>query len=155
MINKIINDRDFHEIMKAHAFDVIDYLLEREITFSILCNIARVKFAPELPEEITKNFRTFTLFVLAGYTFESIDLDEKNLYFEAGFGAENIASFVTVPLGSIFQVVIQDVENIHEAPLFINPSATCDELECDDNNDGVRSSMEALLSNPENQRFKR
>ncbi|CAE10139.1 hypothetical protein [Wolinella succinogenes] len=156
MIEQIIKDRKFKNLMEAHAKAVIEYLLSKQITFSILCNVGLVEFNPPLPESITSSFRPLTLFVLAGYTFESIELDHHNLYFEAGFGAQNLGSFVTVPLYSILQIILQDSNNIQDSTLFVNLTAGNDSFEVNlEDEEGVKSSMEALLSNPENQRFKK
>ncbi len=70
---------------------------------------------------------------------------EDELIFEAGFGQENIGSFVSVPLSAILQIVIE------ETPILINLSIPKEPEEKD--NGGVEKSMEALLSNPENQKL--
>lgn len=146
MINQLLTDKDFALMMKAHCDEIIEYLFEKEIHFSVLTNTKFISFDPILPEHITKTFGSITMFTLAGYSFESATLDEDNLYFEAGFGAENIGSYVTIPLYSIIQIVIA------EKPIFINLSnySFSDKKE---EGIGVQKSMEALLSNPENQKL--
>jgi hypothetical protein len=68
--------------MEAHAKAVIEYLLSKQITFSnfLQCRLGGVQSSLSL-ESITSSFRPLTLFVLAGYTFESIELDHHNLLF--------------------------------------------------------------------------
>lgn len=153
MIENIVKDYNYKEIMEEHAKEVIDYLLDNGINFSILCNVALVDFDPEIPEGISQNFKPLTLFVLAGYTFDSIKVDDENLHFEAGFGPDNFGSFVTVPLFGILQIILED------SVLFVNLTAGTEEFreKIDKNSskddDGVKNSMEALLSNPENKKF--
>jgi hypothetical protein len=90
-----------------------------------------------------------TLFFLAGYTFESARLEEETLIFEAGFGEENVGSFVQVPLLSIMQIIVD------ETPIFVNlasPSEVASNKSTKREN-GVENSMASFLSNPENQKF--
>lgn len=156
MIEALLQERAFRSLMETHAREIVELLVERGSSFSILCNIALVEFDPPLPEAITRSFHPLTLFVLAGYTFSSIETDEKNLCFEAGFGTENMGSFVTVPWRSLLQIILQDEESAQDSVLFINLAATLDDNEPREiEEEGVKSSMEALLSNPENHRFKK
>ena len=48
------------------------------------------------------------LFVLAGYTFESIELDKFKMTFHAGFGPNDFATFVSVDLGAITQIQVEN-----------------------------------------------
>ena len=67
---------------------------------------------------LDKSFSHFTLFTLANYTYSTIELTDTTISFEAGFGAENFGSVVTIPLSAVFQIVID------ESILFLNPTAT-------------------------------
>ncbi|MGP1580941.1 MAG: hypothetical protein ACTTH5_08010 [Wolinella sp.] len=158
IVERIGSDRKFHLMMEAHAHDVIEYLIKHGITFSIFCPLSSVHFDPPLPQKIRSHFSNITLFVLAGYTFESIILNRHDLCFEAGFGEENFGSLVRVPLGSILQILIQD-DNGEDHALFTSLSAAFDGLgvDLDPNSDeeGLQSSIASLLSNPENQKFKK
>jgi hypothetical protein len=71
------------------------------------------------------------------------------LVFEAGFGAENFGSVVTVPLLSILQVIVD------ETPLLINLASYKKETKVTKTADegGVENSMASFLSNPENSKF--
>ena len=150
----LIGDKKFHQLLKEHCYGILRHLIDRGINFSIICKIDCVKFEPQLPKEISSTFGELTVFILAGYTFESLELDENNLYFEAGFGKENIGSFVSVPLESIVQVVLSN-ENVHsDFCVYINLLASFIQKE-EKNEDGISSSMKALLSNPKNQKFKK
>ncbi len=146
--SQITGDIEFKNIMEKHVREVISYLLAKEQTFSILCNYALVDFDPILPDDITSGFKPLTLFAIAGYTYESLTLDEEYLYFEAGFGPQNLGSFVSVPLFAILQIVVED--NV----LLVNLTAGHEEFKYKKIEDeGIRNSMEALLSNPENLKF--
>lgn len=148
MVDDVIKDYDYKHLMEAHAKGIIEYLTNRNQHFSILCNVSLVEFSPELPEEISSTFKPLTLFVLAGYTFETVNVDDEYIYFEAGFGPQNFGSYVTIPLFGILQIVVE------ESVLFVNLTAGTDEFkQKKEQEEGVRNSMDALLSNPENQKF--
>jgi len=143
MLQDVLSDPVFSAEMKRHVREVLEILLKKGTNFSILTNIAEISFEPELPEEIRSTFKPITMFVLAGYTFESCIVDEWGISFEAGFGHENFGSLVSVPLLSVLQIIID------ETPVLINLSVDVEDRPKDKSN-GVKRSMEALLSNPEN-----
>ena len=121
MIIDIINSNDYQMIVQDQIYDTIDYLLAHNQEFSITANLKSIVFEPELPKPIIDTFMHFTMFSLVNYTYESIELTPEQISFEAGFGAENFSSVVTIPLGGIFQIVID------ESILYLNPTATVDE----------------------------
>lgn len=149
MLISILNDDNFVALMQRHIEELLVYLFENDQNFGILCNIEHLTFEPELPEHISSEFRPMTLFYLAGYTYDSARIDGSKLIFEAGFGAENIGSFVTVPLPSIIQIIID------ETPIFINHAVYKEPVEekAMMEEPGVENSMAAFLSNPENEKF--
>ncbi|MFH0710401.1 MAG: hypothetical protein V2A75_09345 [Pseudomonadota bacterium] len=149
MLYDIIKSSSFARLMENHVRDMLIYLFENEQNFGILCKIESVSFDPVLPKPIADEFRSMTLFFLAGYTFESARIDNDVLIFEAGFGQENIGSFVSVPLLSIVQVIIDDT------PAFVNLALPHERImpANSEKNEGVQNSMSAFLSNPENQKF--
>ncbi|MDX1808824.1 MAG: hypothetical protein R3331_04750 [Sulfurospirillaceae bacterium] len=147
MLKEILGEEEYCDMMRIHLQDMIDYLLSRGINFSILLNVENVKFDPPLPDEIVNTFKPMTMFIIAGYTFESTILESDKLVFEAGFGPNNFGSFVSVPLLSILQIIVE------ETPIFINLSITSKEQEMKQKEVGVKKSMEALLSNPENKKL--
>jgi len=150
LLENIIQDRDFAQLMKKNIQELIVLLFQKEQNFGILCKIEDVSFAPALPESINTEFRPLTLFFLAGYTFETARIEDDVLIFEAGFGSENFGSVVYVPLLSILQIIID------ETPVLINISAYKEEekkKEADIDENGVKNSMASFLSNPENSKF--
>ncbi len=143
-MQRILGDIEFSNLMSSHLYDILEYLLNRGEFFSILTNISRIHFEPELPPHISETFKPITLFVIAEYTFESSSIDSEYLYFEAGFGAENIGSYVKVPLSSIVQVIIDDT------PIFINLAL---EPSRETKSSGIEKSTNIFLSNPENRKI--
>jgi hypothetical protein len=144
MTQSFLSDYDFSELMVFHQRDIIEMLLQKGVFFSILTHIDEITYEPMLPQEIIQDFKPITLFVISEYTFESCSLDEENLYFEAGFGHQNVGSYVTVPLNSIVQIVLEDT------PIFINLSLRQVKKEKSTN---VKKSTNIFLSNPENRDF--
>jgi len=151
LLENVIDEKGFAQIMKKSIEDIIIHFFEREQNFGILCKIEEVSFNPELPESINAEFRPLTLFFLAGYTFETARIEDEFLIFEAGFGGDNFGSVVTVPLLSILQIIVD------ETPIFINLSVykeseeSAAEKKIDDA--GVKNSMASFLNNPENSKF--
>ncbi|MCX6073608.1 MAG: hypothetical protein NTY39_04735 [Campylobacterales bacterium] len=151
MLYDIIKSPSFAKLMETNVRDLLIYFFENDQNFSILCKIESVTFDPPLPKLISDEFRAMTLFFLAGYTFESARIDEDMLIFEAGFGQENIGSFVSIPLLSIVQIIIDDT------PIFVNlalPQERIAPINIE-KNEGIQNSMSVFLSNPENQKFKK
>ncbi len=153
MLDNLVEDKDFAKFMQKSIQELIVLFFQKEQNFGILCRIEEVHFHPELPQEISDEFRPLTLFFLAGYTFESARIEEGYLVFEAGFGSDNFGSVVSVPLLSILQIIVD------ETPVFIN-LANIKELDVkgekadkDIDEKGVENSMASFLSNPENSKF--
>ena len=118
MIFNIIEDLEYKELVKTQIYEVIEFLLHKDQEFSITVNINGVSFQPKIPNTIAESFSHFTLFTLANYTYSTIELTDTAISFEAGFGAENFGSVVTIPLNAVFQIAID------ESILFLNTTAT-------------------------------
>ena len=151
MLDTVIEDENFALLMQNNIQELIIHFFQREQNFGILCKIEDASFEPALPENINSEFRALTLFFLAGYTFETARIEENDLVFEAGFGAENFGSVVTVPLLSIMQMIVD------ETPVLINLAIYKKEkvLQKKDDGSGVENSMASFLSNPENAKFRK
>ena len=149
MLENVINDKDFALLMQKNIQDIIIHFFDKEQNFGILCKIEDAYFEPELPANIKSEFRPLTLFFLAGYTFETARIVNNTLVFEAGFGADNFGSLVSVPLLSIMQVIVD------ETPVMINLADHKQDMISEKNLDsnGVENSMASFLSNPENSKF--
>jgi len=151
LLDSVIEDEGFALLMQNNIQELIIHFFQKEQNFGILCKIEDASFEPALPENINSEFRALTLFFLAGYTFETAKIEENDLVFEAGFGADNFGSVVTVPLLSIMQMIVD------ETPVLINLAVYKKErsLQRNDDKSGVENSMASFLSNPENAKFKK
>jgi len=153
MVNDIIEDRNFKSIVENHVYEVIDFMIDKDQEFSITANISSASFNPPIPESIADGFPQYTLFTLANYTYESIQLTQDDISFEAGFGSENFGSVVTIPLSGIFQIVLD------ESILYLNPTATVEkyfikkDIEEDEPKDQESRSLNAFKMNNKNKKL--
>ena len=149
LLDKVIKDKGFAALMQKNIQDLIVHLFNKDQNFGILCKIEEISFDPLLPDSISSEFRPVTLFFLAGYTFDTARIENDVLIFEAGFGSDNFGSFVTVPLLSIMQVIVD------ETPLLINLANYKGNTKVVEKVDegGIENSMASFLSNPENSKF--
>ncbi|MEA3352758.1 MAG: hypothetical protein U9Q33_02935 [Campylobacterota bacterium] len=149
MIVDIIQDVSYKNLVETQIFELIEYLINKDEEFSVTANINGVSFDPQIPQSISDGFQKFTMFTLMNYTFETLELTEENIKFEAGFGAENFGSEVTIPLTAIFQIVVD------ESILFINPTATLDKhIKKEENTSDQRQrSMNAFKMNKSNKKL--
>ncbi|GAA8948333.1 hypothetical protein HpSLK91_02110 [Helicobacter pylori] len=150
--------RELRLLNNKHCIEYLQFLSKNHLSFNLLCEREAIDFSPKLPKEIHEKFGSLVLFVLAGYTLESLMVDAKSVQFEAGFGPNNIGSVVQVELPGIIQILIK--ENNENVVLFNR----CDSLELfqkeelttqEPKNDERESkewldSKEALFSNSKN-----
>ncbi len=115
--------RELRLLNNKHCMEYLQFLSKNHLSFNLLCERDAIDFSPKLPKEIHEKFGTLVLFVLAGYTLESLMIDAKSVQFEAGFGPNNIGSVVQVELPGIIQILIK--EKNENAVLFNR----CDSLE--------------------------
>jgi hypothetical protein len=148
MTVNILQTPEYRALMQRHISETIHYLFEKDQEFALACEIKYLTFTPELPSSIKESFEDTVLFILSGFTFESSKLEEGYFSFEAGFGAENFGSVVSVPLLAIKQIFVG------ENPLVINLSSPgITDKDKKEKSAAKKSSMEALLSNPENKKL--
>ncbi|MUU29095.1 hypothetical protein F7203_04265 [Helicobacter pylori] len=150
--------RELRLLNNKHCVEYLQFLSKNHLSFNLLCERDAIDFSPKLPKEIHEKFGTLVLFILAGYTLESLMIDAQSVQFEAGFGPNNIGSVVQVKLPGIIQILIKEKnENIvlfnrcdslelfqKEEPLMQEPKK--DERESKEWLD----SKEALFSNSKN-----
>ncbi|EJB70412.1 hypothetical protein [Helicobacter pylori] len=150
--------RELRLLNNKHCVEYLQFLSKNHLSFNLLCERDAIDFSPKLPKEIHEKFGSLVLFILAGYTLESLMIDAQSVQFEAGFGPNNIGSVVQVGLSSIIQILIKEKnENIvlfnrcdslelfqKEEPLMQEPKK--DERESKEWLD----SKEALFSNSKN-----
>jgi len=135
----------YRSLMRDHLYNVTAFLLENGQEFAVAAEVEYMTFDPELPRSVTQRFGEVALFVLGGYTFESAWMGEETLYFEAGFGEENIGAQVALPLLAVRQIFVG------EYPIAINITAPVP-IHTQPSPDAEHS-MEALLRNPENRKL--
>ncbi|MFP6085996.1 hypothetical protein ACLF92_03500 [Helicobacter pylori] len=115
--------RELRLLNNKHCIEYLQFLSKNHLSFNLLCERDAIDFSPNLPKEIHEKFGALVLFVLAGYTLESLMIDAQIVQFEAGFGPNNIGSVVQVKLPGIIQILIK--EKNENAVLFNR----CDSLE--------------------------
>ncbi len=115
--------RELRLLNNKHCVEYLQFLSKNHLSFNLLCERDAIDFSPKLPKEIHEKFGSLVLFVLAGYTLESLMIDTQSVQFEAGFGPNNIGSVVQVELPGIIQILIK--EKNENAVLFNR----CDSLE--------------------------
>ncbi|NHA58778.1 hypothetical protein [Helicobacter pylori] len=150
--------RELRLLNNKHCVEYLQFLSKNHLSFNLLCERDAIDFSPKLPKEIHEKFGSLVLFILAGYTLESLMIDAQSVQFEAGFGPNNIGSVVQVGLSGIIQILIKEKnENVvlfnrcdslelfqKEEPLMQEPKK--DERESKEWLD----SKEALFSNSKN-----
>ncbi|EMH41221.1 hypothetical protein [Helicobacter pylori] len=105
--------RELRLLNNKHCIEYLQFLSKNHLSFNLLCERDAIDFSPKLPKEIHEKFGSLVLFVLAGYTLESLMIDAQSVQFEAGFGPNNIGSVVQVELPGIIQILIKEKnENI-------------------------------------------
>ena len=148
MTINLLQTPEYRALVQTHIFETIKYLFNKNQEFALACEIKYITFTPELPTEIKESFDDTVLFILSGFTFESAQLNEEYFSFEAGFGSDNFGSTVSVPLLAIKQLFVGD------NPIVINLANPVIESEKKkEASASKKSSMEALLNNPENKKL--
>lgn len=145
MIHTIVENRDYRKMVRSQLKELIHHLLNSQQEFAVTANVKGIKFDPELPPSILDQLSSFSLFVLANYTYSTIKIDDEFLSFEAGFGKENFGSLVKIPLTALFQVIID------ESIIYINPIATFDTFF--EKEKLEKNSMDVFKNNPHNKKL--
>ena len=140
---------EYRHLMEEHISQTISYLFDKNQEFSVVCEVKHTQFSPELPPSLKETFQETVMFIISGYTFESAGLEDGYFTFEAGFGEENFGSTVSVPLLGMAQIFVG------ENPIIINHAKPVarEEKNQKEHNKAEKSSMEALLNNPENKKL--
>lgn len=108
MLENLLKNTHFSELMSRHCLSILQFLKKEEIEFSIVVNTSFITFDPPLPDELSLKDNPFVLFALAGYTLDSLEFDAEKICFHAGFGPEDFATFVRVDLGAITQIQVEN-----------------------------------------------
>ena len=143
MIKNIIENEDYKTLIENQIKETVIFLLKKNQEFSITANIEPITFTPQLPAVIKNQMNKFSLFTLSNYTYTTVQVDDENLSFEAGFGNENFGSVVKIPLHAVFQIVVD------ESILYINSVSTVEKF----NKDLKKNSFNIFKNNPNNKKF--
>ncbi len=148
MTINLLQTPEYRTLMQSHIYETIQYLFSKNQEFALACEVKYITFTPELPADIKDSFDDTVLFILSGFTFESAQLNNEYFSFEAGFGSDNFGSTVSMPLLAIKQLFVGD------NPIVINFAQPVIEQEKkEEASASKKSSMEALLKNPENKKL--
>ncbi|HEY9129668.1 MAG TPA: hypothetical protein VIN02_07530 [Sulfurovum sp.] len=148
MTTNLLQTPEYRALIQSHIFKTIQYLFDKDQEFAIACEVKYITFSPELPTSIKSSFDDTVLFILRGFTFESAQITEESFSFEAGFGNENFGSVVSMPLLAIKQIFVG------EHPIVINlADPEMERKKKKEESASTKSSMEALLKNPENKKL--
>jgi len=142
MIKDIIENEDYKLLVSKQIKETMQYLIQSDEEFAVTANIKGITFNPELPDSIYSQLSAFSLFILANYTYSTLELDDNYIYFEAGFGKENFGSLVKIPYNAIFQIIVD------ESILFVNSTATVKNFFSKKEQD--TKSFNAFKNNPNN-----
>ncbi|WP_086295948.1 hypothetical protein [Campylobacter devanensis] len=141
MLEEFLQDSEFASMMHRNVYDLLNFLIKKGATFDILVNTKFVSFNPELPDEIKSSFNpSVILFSLAGYSLSSVEIIKDEIKFEAGFGPDNFASVVNIPIGAIIRI------SIDENPILINFAT----YSPSDSKTKQERSKQIFLNNPKN-----
>ena len=148
MTINLLQTPEYRTLIQSHIFETIKYLFNKNQEFALACEVKYITFTPDLPSGIKESFDDTVLFILSGFTFESAQLSKDQFSFEAGFGSENFGSMVSLPLLAIKQIFVGD------NPIVINlANPVIESREKKEGSASKKSSMEALLNNPENKKL--
>ncbi|OUR70337.1 hypothetical protein A9Q76_07760 [Arcobacter sp. 31_11_sub10_T18] len=143
MIKDIIENENYKLLVSKQIKETMQYLIQSDEEFAVTANIKGITFNPELPDSIYSQLSAFSLFILANYTYSTLELDDNYIYFEAGFGKENFGSLVKIPYNAIFQIIVD------ESILFVNSTATVKNFFSKKEQD--KKSFNAFKNNPNNE----
>lgn len=143
MFDDVASNKAMQSLFASYSKRFIQTLKNEEIEFSILCDTSIIQFSPPLSFELQKRIGKMSVFVLSGYSFESIEVFHHHFAFEAGLILENgkdVATLLKVPYAGVVQILIQDESTSQSVPIFINPFESSKTQALDD-------SISAILSN--------
>lgn len=135
------------KIFNEHCLSLLEFFYDEKISFSLICYQKDVEFSPDLPSEITSKFNEIVNFYIGGYTLDSLMVkeigDEDFLFFEAGFGPDNIGTLVTININNI-QAIGKKLDNGNEIIIFTR-SFNLDSME-----ESKKENFDPIFSNPHN-----
>lgn len=152
MLSNLTSNARVQHLFSSCARRFIQTLKNEQIEFSILCDTRIMRFDPPLSIELLQRIGKMSVFVLSGYSFESIRIFSHYFSFEAGLILENgkdVATLLHVPYVSIIQILIQDEEQSQSVPIFINPLESPQVQDLDDSFSAILSKNIDLIKREE------
>lgn len=143
MIEQVANSAKMQNVLQKHAKEIIATLHEEGLHFSIVCDTSFIRFTPALTPSMRERLGKVAVFILSGYSFQSLELGETHFEFEAGLvmqNGEDLGTILEIPYHSVMQVVIQDENETQSIMVYCNPFEFTPAPEVED-------SMLAILSN--------
>lgn len=144
--------KNLSKLLSQHCYEILHELTHNHVDFYIMTPLQNVYFNPTLPKDIIDTLSPITMFIISGFTLESLQLDRDGITFEAGFGKQNIASVISIDYKNILQISTR--LNDAEVTLFINifslDNVVGNEDKESDEESLINSSRNAILSNPKN-----
>ncbi|MBN2767726.1 MAG: hypothetical protein JXQ68_01365 [Campylobacterales bacterium] len=141
MSENFLESPEYKVMLKRNIYDMLKLLFEQQEEFGVVCDTKNISFEPMLPDDIYREFDEKIYFLLSNYSYESGEINEKSLNFEAGFGPQNFGSSVSIPLLAINQIIYNG------DPVVINFATYNEQTDVSSR----EKSMQALLNNPKNQ----
>lgn len=142
MSNLISDHQKIYNTLILHSKNLIQNLYFEKISFSMACRTKMLNFDPPLTPELQTQLGEIAFFILSGYSFQSLEIFDQYLIFEAGLTLKNgqdIGTTISVPYGAIMQILFQGEDMQQPSPIFINPFEDMERDYFDD-------SLEAILS---------
>ncbi|ANV97536.1 hypothetical protein BBW65_01355 [Helicobacter enhydrae] len=144
--HRIIN-ASLRTLLKLHAQEMIQKLEQEKIPFSIACDISKITFDPPLNHDALELLGAINIFVLSGYSLETLELSAQFFQFRAGVTQDTDVS-IAVPYDAVVQIIFQPEDSANGIILFSNPVETLmygqvDEI---DEDEGFTDSLNAILS---------
>ncbi|MCE3046806.1 hypothetical protein [Helicobacter kayseriensis] len=142
MFKYMAQNPKFQKLFALHAKEFITQLKNEGLHFSIACDTSLVCFDPPLIDEIKEKIGKVAIFILSGYSFESLEVFDDFFVFEAGLilkEGEDIGTILKIPYASVIQILAQDEDSSYPIPIFVNPFETKEDKKQED-------SMHAILS---------
>lgn len=143
MIEQVANSSKMQNVLQKHAKEIISALYEEGLHFSIVCDTSFIRFTPSLTPQMKERLGKVAVFILSGYSFQSLEIGESHFEFEAGLvmqNGEDLGTILEIPYHSVMQVVIQDESETQSIMVYCNPFEFIPSQELED-------SMMAILSN--------
>lgn len=142
MIEQVANSAKMQNLLQRHAKEIITTLFQEDLHFSVVCDTSFIRFTPALGAEMRERLGKVAVFILSGYSFQSLEIGESHFEFEAGLvmqNGEDLGTILEIPYHSVMQIVIQDDNEAQSIMVYCNPFEFTQSQEVED-------SMMAILS---------